>query len=127
MVKRISLSILLVVIISLLLVGCSSNEVPEQVPQAENPAVSGPADTPAQAEELVLTLDELSEYNGQNGMPAYIAIDGVIYDVTNVREWPGGEHNGFVAGKDLTDEIKNSSPHGVSKLNGVPIVGKLAE
>lgn len=111
--KKIYLNLSLVVIVAVLLVGCSSGDKA--------------ADTPAQPEELVLTLEELSEYNGQNGMPAYVAIDGVIYDITNVKEWQGGEHNGFVAGNDLTDEIKNVSPHGISKLEGVPIVGKLAE
>lgn len=76
---------------------------------------------------LVLTLEELATYDGKNGNSAYIAVDGVIYDVTAVPQWKNGEHNGFSAGQDLTDEIKNTSPHGVSKLNGVPVVGKLAE
>lgn len=75
----------------------------------------------------VLTLDQLSQYDGQNGNPAYISVDGTIYDVTNVPQWKDGEHNGFSAGKDLTEEIKNISPHGVSKLKGLPVVGKLAE
>lgn len=75
---------------------------------------------------LVLTLEELSTYDGKNGNPAYIAVDGVIYDVTNVPEWTNGKHNGYTAGKDLTDEIKNKSPHGTSKLQGVTVVGKLA-
>ena len=67
----------------------------------------------------------MSQYTGQNGKPAYIAVDGVIYDVTNVPQWKNGGHNGFSAGKDLTKEIKTVSPHGTSKLNGVPAVGKL--
>lgn len=29
------------------------------------------------------TRDELRKYNGQNGAAAYIAIDGIIYDVTH--------------------------------------------
>ena len=58
---------------------------------------SAPADTPttvpeADSSELVLTLDELAQYDGQNGNPAYIAVDGVIYDVTNVSQWNGGAH-----------------------------------
>ncbi|MPM81689.1 hypothetical protein SDC9_128746 [bioreactor metagenome] len=52
-------------------------------------------------------------------------MDGVIYDVTNVPQWKGGKHNGYTAGQDLTDIIKNKSPHGVAKLQGVPIVGEL--
>jgi predicted heme/steroid binding protein len=76
---------------------------------------------------LVLTLEELSQYDGKNGNPAYIAVDGIIYDVTNVPQWKNGEHNGFSAGNDLTNEIKTISPHGLSKLKIVPVVGKLAE
>ena len=74
---------------------------------------------------LELTLDQLKQYDGKNGNPAYIAVDGILYDVTNVGQWSNGKHNGYTAGKDLTDAIKNKSPHGTSKLNGVPIVGKL--
>ena len=74
---------------------------------------------------LELTLDQLKQYDGKNGNPAYIAVDGVLYDVTNVREWSNGKHQGYSAGQDLTDAIKNRSPHGISKLKGVPVVGKL--
>ncbi|WP_246208588.1 cytochrome b5 domain-containing protein [Anaerotalea alkaliphila] len=86
------------------------------------PAVNG-----SQAEELVLTLEELAAFDGKDGNPAYVAVDGVIYDVTESRPWSGGEHNGFSAGKDLTREIKEVSPHGVSKLVGIPVVGRLAD
>lgn len=30
-----------------------------------------------------LTLGELSKYTGKKGAPAYVAVNGVIYDVTN--------------------------------------------
>ncbi len=89
----------------------------------------GAAQTPTAADttdsQLELTVDELAQYNGKDGNPAYIAIDGVIYDVTNVPQWKNGEHNGFAAGNDLTEEIKTISPHGVSKLKGLPVVGTL--
>lgn len=79
------------------------------------------------AEQLELTVEELTQYDGKDGQPAYIAIDGVIYDVTDVPQWKDGEHNGFTAGNDLTEEIKTISPHGVSKLKGLPVVGKLID
>ena len=72
-------------------------------------------------------MEELSQYNGKDGQPAYVAVDGVIYDFSNIPEWKDGEHNGYSAGNDLTEAIKTKSPHGVSKLRGVPVVGKLAE
>ena len=56
-----------------------------------------------------------------------MAVDGVIYDVTNIPQWKNGQHNGFEAGKDLTAAIKEQSPHGVSKLQNVPVVGKIKE
>lgn len=76
---------------------------------------------------LELTLEELAKYDGQEGRPAYVAVDGIIYDVTNVKPWAGGKHNGFQAGKDLTKEIKTVSPHGVSRLQGVSQVGRIKE
>ncbi|TJX13216.1 hypothetical protein E9840_10350 [Tissierella creatinini] len=115
---------------TILLTGCSKSTTPAEAPSSQDPAVSSPVDEPAETEateELVLTLEELGQYNGENGMPAYVAVDGVIYDFTGVMEWSGGKHNGFEAGNDLTEEIKNISPHGVARLKGVPIVGKLAE
>jgi len=66
---------------------------------------------------------ELAQYNGQNGNPAYIAVNGNVYDVTDVPQWSNGSHFGrYTAGVDLTDQLK-FSPHGASKLDTVPIVG----
>lgn len=104
--------VLILIVAAIILVGCSTESTSPE---------------PGPSEELILTIDELSQYDGTDGNPAYIAVDGVIYDVTNVGEWNGGGHNGFAAGNDLTNEIKTISPHGVSKLEGIPIVGKLAE
>ena len=86
-----------------------------------------PSDTTTEtvAAKLELTIDELAQYNGKDGNPAYIAVEGVIYDVSDVLQWKDGEHNGFSAGNDLTEEIKTISPHGVSKLQGLPVVGTL--
>ena len=78
--------------------------------------------------ELVLTLDELSAFNGKNGQPAYVAVDGVIYDFTDLGRWTNGEHAGqFEAGNDLTEEIDELSPHGRDVLDRAPIVGRLAD
>ena len=71
------------------------------------------------------TLEELSKYNGIDGAKAYVAIDGIIYDVTNVPQWKGGMHmQGLTAGKDLSNYI-DSAPHRKRVLNHLPKVGKL--
>lgn len=102
----------------------------EQVSEPGNPPESVPSeatgdDNPAEAREF--TLEELKQYDGQDGRPAYVAVDGIVYDLTDSKAWSNGKHNGFTAGKDLTDEIKNISPHGVKNLEGIPVVGKLAD
>jgi len=79
------------------------------------------------SELIELTLDELAYYDGKEGRPAYIAVNGDIYDVSDSFYWQSGIHNGFAAGQDLTDEIMNQSPHGLANLNRVPIIGKIVE
>ena len=114
----------LLLVMSLALFGCSSTDDSSSGNYDSNTATEEPA-APEQAEEKTFTLDELEEYDGKDGAKAYIAVDGVVYDVTDVEPWAGGEHNDYEAGKDLTEEIKTESPHGVSKLKGIPVVGKL--
>ena len=71
-----------------------------------------------------LTLEELKKYNGEDGNPAYVAIDGIIYDVTDVDPWEGGKHHGNVAGQDLS-EVIGHAPHKHSVLAKLNQVGKL--
>lgn len=75
---------------------------------------------------LELTLEQLAAYNGKDGNPGYIAVDGVIYDVSGSSKWKDGEHNGYAAGKDLTEFI-SKSPHGASVLSKMTVVGKLVQ
>ena len=49
--------------------------------------------------EKTFTKDELAKYNGQNGQPAYVAIKGVVYDVSGKAAWQGGKHHGNLAGQ----------------------------
>lgn len=83
------------------------------------------SNTNSSSSSKTFTVDELKKYNGQNGNPAYVAVSGVVYDVTNARKWKNGRHqNGIVAGMDLTSALPQS-PHGDSVLKELPIVGKL--
>ena len=70
-----------------------------------------------------MTLKELSKYNGKNGNPAYVAVNGIIYDVTDY--WRSGKHNGLTAGSDVTKAFAGS-PHSQSLLNSLPVVGSLS-
>lgn len=77
-------------------------------------------------QEKRFTLEELSQYDGSNGNPAYVAVAGIVYDVSKVGPWSGGKHFGLTAGKDLTKEF--NTHHGViKKLNSIPKVGILIE
>ncbi|BCN32293.1 cytochrome b5 domain-containing protein [Anaeromicropila herbilytica] len=70
------------------------------------------------------TIEELAKYDGQNGNKAYVAYKGVVYDVTDVKQWKDGKHYGAVAGTDLTDEI-GKSPHGDIVFKKLTVVGSL--
>ena len=79
-----------------------------------------------QSNAQTFTLDELAQYDGKNGNDAYVAVDGIVYDVTNAAKWQNGSHYGVQAGTDCTTAISRS-PHGSSVLDGLPIVGTLTE
>ena len=132
--KRFLAIMISTVAVALFTVACASGTANDAAaPAANSPA--GAAESASAADSataaasgaLELTLEELKQYDGKNGNPAYVAVDGIIYDVTNVPAWKNGEHNGYSAGNDLTDIIKNKSPHGVKNLEGLPIVGKIVE
>ncbi len=76
------------------------------------------------SELLIFSMEELAKYNGKNGSSAYVAVDGVVYDVTNSNKWKEGSHQGYNAGTDLTEYI-GKSPHGKSILDEMPVVGKM--
>lgn len=59
------------------------------------------------------TAAQLAEFNGKDGKNAYIAYDGVVYDVTSKldRTWKNGEHHGLLAGTDLTKQVKACNRH----------------
>ncbi len=128
--KKLHLKLLTLSLVSiLLLAGCSTDGV-DEVTNSENedPVIVDETEIDeAESEDVIFTAEELSEFDGKDGSPAYISVDGDIYDVTNVSYWKGGDHNGFEAGRDLTEEIKNVSPHGVSKLKDLPVVGRLED
>ena len=139
--KRITTIFISVLALALFAVGCASDAVNEAAATATAAATDSAAATTEAASAtddsatadaaangtLELTLEALKQFDGKNGNPAYVAVDGIIYDVTNVAKWKNGDHNGYTAGNDLTDIIKNKSPHGVKNLEGLPVVGKIVD
>lgn len=73
---------------------------------------------------IVISRSELSKYDGKNGNPAYVAVDGVIYDVTNNAAWAAASHFGLGAGRDLTGA--HASCHANQDvLSKLKVVGRL--
>ncbi len=70
------------------------------------------------------TKEELARFNGKNGNPAYVAVNGVIYDVTNNAAWAAASHFGLSAGNDLTSSFA-ACHAGTDILNRLPVVGNL--
>ncbi|MCB2298429.1 cytochrome b5 domain-containing protein [Clostridium tagluense] len=70
------------------------------------------------------TLDKLAKYNGISGNPPYVAINGIVYDLTEIMSWEGGSHFNVSAGSDATENFMTC--HGDSKmLNNLPKIGIL--
>lgn len=72
-----------------------------------------------------ITASELTAADGKDGHPAWIAIDGVVYDLTASAQWPGGSHHGHLAGRDLTEPFLQSG-HGVGVLQKLTVIGSAA-
>ena len=69
--------------------------------------------------QIVFTASTLSKYNGRNGQPAYVAVDGAVYDLSSV--FRNGTHVGFSAGMDQSAAFHQH--HNSSILNGFTVVG----
>lgn len=77
-----------------------------------------------QPTQLNITAEQLSQYTGKDGNPAYVAVNGIVYDVTNNAAWAAATHFGLTAGKDLTSEFA-SCHAGQSILDKLKVAGKL--
>jgi len=78
------------------------------------------------SEKKVFTKEELKKYNSSRG-PAYIALDGRVYDVSQSFHWKGGIHQVMHrAGLDLTEALKQA-PHGRDVLDRFPVMGELLD
>ncbi|RLA79103.1 MAG: cytochrome B5 [Deltaproteobacteria bacterium] len=74
----------------------------------------------------VFTEGELLQYDGREGCrPAYVAVEGKVYDVTGSFLWRSGVHQyRHRAGRDLTEALRRA-PHTSVQLKRFPVVGTL--
>ncbi len=71
------------------------------------------------------TEEELIQFNGKNGKPAYLVYNGKVYNVTASFLWKDGNHQVLHnAGVDLTDALEQA-PHDEKVLKKFPVVGIL--
>jgi len=84
--------IVLLISLSLLLLGCATTPEPSQPNTPEQPNTDTTIDEatglPLDAETglLLMTIEELAQFDGKDGAKAFVAIDGSVYEVTGDRK-----------------------------------------
>jgi predicted heme/steroid binding protein len=72
-----------------------------------------------------INTDTLASFSGMDGNRAIVAVEGVLYDVTDSRLWRLGSHvKQHQAGQDLTAALRGA-PHGPEVLSRMPMIGEL--
>lgn len=72
-------------------------------------------------------LKTLAEFDGTNGKPIYVAVNGKVYDVTRSKLWKDGTHQKrHHAGEDLTEDLE-AAPHKPDVLQRFPQVGIISD
>ncbi|MEK6793881.1 MAG: hypothetical protein AABZ39_03840 [Spirochaetota bacterium] len=95
-----------------------------QCPNAAGKCAPNTTDVKSDTKELRLTIKELAAFNGKNGKSAYVAVDGIIYDVSGVEAWKDGAHKEGKAGTDISALIRNA-PHKITVLGKRTVVGSI--
>ena len=70
------------------------------------------------------TRAQLALRNGQDKPQIWVALHGIIYEVTVSRLWRNGKHYEHWAGQDLTVELKDA-PHTEKVFDKFKMVGIL--
>jgi predicted heme/steroid binding protein len=109
----------------LLLVGSGMLAIHVIGPRLQEDARRAAAEAGALVGKRELTSEELDAFDGRDGRRAYIAYQGIIYDVTQGGSWPSGTHMGrHQAGQDLTRDLA-LAPHNDQRVREMPVVGTL--
>ena len=78
------------------------------------------------AEQPLFNRAQLALRNGQDKPEVWVALHGIIYDVSKSRLWNKGKHYEHWAGQDLTDELPDA-PHNEKVFDKFRVVGKLTD
>jgi len=106
-------------VLTALLAGCSKKE-PMVISEGQSTTAQ---EQEARTPEKTFTLEELAEYDGVDGRPAYVGVDGLVYDVSLI--FSKGEHYKHMAGKELTQEFY--SVHVKREIEKYPVVGMVED
>ncbi|MBU5454702.1 cytochrome b5 domain-containing protein [Caproiciproducens sp. MSJ-32] len=79
------------------------------------------------SEFINLSREELKIYDGEEGRPAYIVVDGIVYDVTESEEWKYAKYLGARAGKDYTELFKKGKEECMPMLSNFKVIGVIKE
>jgi predicted heme/steroid binding protein len=126
------LSIMTLIILTFALAACDGQTSTTSPISSTTPAVTATSTTTSTSttQSVTLrsfTLAELAVFDGHSGTTAYIAVNGIVYDVTDVAEWTNGWHKGMhLAGTDATAAFADS-PHSSAFLGQLEIVGTLVD
>jgi len=100
-------------------------KAPVHVGNVNQPQILPITPLPTQPNQRTFTIEELANYDGKNGKPAYVAVKSIVYDVTNNRAWAAATHFALTAGKDYTKEFATCHAGQQSILTTLPVVGRL--
>lgn len=131
--RMLVLTLLLFLLLTLIMAGCGGEESEEPEPTPGDTRMEEEAgeemEDEAGDEGAAFTLDSLAEFDGKDGRPAYVAVDGVVYDVTGSSTWPEGDHTPCdleaMAGRDLSEVIKQAPARMRELLEQMPVVGTI--
>ena len=72
-----------------------------------------------------ISREELEQNDGREGKPAFVAVNGEVYDLSASQLWKDGSHMGaHYAGCDLTEALTRA-PHGIEAVEKYQKVGEV--
>lgn len=106
-----------------------SPNMPLNIPETalQNPPsnpIPLPSILPFSVPERIFTSEELSTYDGLDGRASYVALNGIVFNVSNIATWGGGTHFGMLAGTDATARARACGYHNpLDIMRIMPAVG----